>query len=61
MTKTRNNIDPAVVEELEQSKNEVLQRIAEKLKKQMEVDCLAAAHTSHSAGGGRTHSSTTTH
>ena len=52
----------SVVDELENSKNEVLQRIAEKLKNQMQSDCVSAGHNSHSSGpGGRTHTSTTTH
>ena len=55
-------IDQNVVDELERSKNEVLQRIAEKLKNQMNTDCVTASHNSHSSGtAGRTHQSFTTH
>lgn len=55
-------IDENVVRELEQSKNEVLKRIAEKLKSQMNSDCVTAGHSSHSSGSSsRTHRSTTTH
>jgi len=58
----KTSIDQNVVEELEQSKHEVLQRIAEKLKGQMNSDCVTAGHSSHSSGtGGRTHNSTTSH
>jgi len=65
---TEKSIDPAVVAELEESKNEVLQRVAEKLKKQLEVSCVEAmaSHNSHTAGLSKdrrpsTHSSTTSH
>ena len=55
-------IDQNVINELEESKNEVLQRIAEKLKKQMDSGCVTAGHSSHTSGySNRTHSSTTTH
>ena len=51
-------IDPAVVAELEKSKNDVLQRIAEKLKDQMDTTCVSAGHTSHmsnhASGGNHT-------
>lgn len=59
--KEKTPLNPSVIDELEQSKNEVLQRIAEKLKNQMNSDCVTAGHSSHSAGSGRTHQSTTTH
>ena len=63
MANEKKSIDPAVVAELEQSKNEVLQRIAEKLKNQMDSTCVGAGHSSHSSGSsnGRTHSSSTSH
>ncbi len=63
MSQSQSPIDPDVVAELERSKNEVLKRVAEKLKKQMDVSCVTAkGHTSHSSGnGGRTHASNTTH
>lgn len=62
MAEQTKKIDSNVVAELEQSKNEVLQRIAKKLKAQMEGTCVSAGHSSHSSGSsGRTHSSTTTH
>lgn len=52
----------SVIEELENSKNEVLRRIADKLKTQLDDDCVSAGHSSHSSGmSSRTHSSTTTH
>lgn len=55
-------LDQNVIDELEKSKNEVLQRVAEKLKNQMNSDCVTAGHSSHSSGSsGRTHTSTTTH
>jgi len=63
----KTTIDQNVVAELEQSKNEVLQRIAEKLKSQMNSDCVSTVHTavhnSHSSGtrGPRGHRSTNTH
>ena len=56
MANENKSIDPAVVAELEQSKNEVLQRIAEKLKTQMDSDCIGPlglmgkGHSSHSSG-----------
>ena len=60
--KEKTPLNPSVIDELEQSKNEVLQRIAEKLKNQMNTDGVTAGHSSHSSGNsGRTHSSTTTH
>ncbi|MDR1038195.1 MAG: hypothetical protein LBT40_17000 [Deltaproteobacteria bacterium] len=59
MTKDKNIIDPAVVSELEQSKNDVLKRVADKLKNQMESSHVGAGHSSHSSGTGRGHSSTT--
>jgi len=62
MSHEKKNIDPAVVAELEQSKNDVLQRIAEKLKNQMDSTCVGAGHSSHSSGNsGRTHTSSTSH
>lgn len=55
-------LDQNVVDELEKSKNEVLQRIAAKLKNQINSNSVCAGHNSHSSGmSGRTHSSSTTH
>jgi hypothetical protein len=52
-------LDPEAIKELEKSKNDILQRVAEKLKSQVE-DGLCAGHSSHSSGSaGKTHSSTT--
>ena len=52
----------SVIDELENSKNEVLKRVAEKLKTQLESDSVCSGHSSHTSGpGGRTHNSTTTH
>ena len=54
-------LDADAIKELEKSKNDILRRVAEKLKGQVE-DGLCAGHSSHSSGSaGRTHSSTTTH
>lgn len=51
-----------VIDELENSKNEVLRRIADKLKAQLDSDCVIAGHSSHSSGSSsRTHNSTTSH
>jgi hypothetical protein len=62
MESTKKDIDPAVVAELEQSKNEVLKRVAEKLKDQMATCAVGAGHSSHSSGASaRTHNSTTSH
>jgi hypothetical protein len=53
-------LDSEAIKELEQSKNDILRRVAEKLKGQVE-EGLCAGHSSHSSGNsGRTHSSTTT-
>ena len=62
MAHEKKNIDPAVVAELEQSKNEVLQRIAAKLKDQMDTTyCVNAGHnsttTGHRSGAHSSHSS----
>jgi len=58
MAHEKKSIDPAVVAELEQSKNEVLKRIAEKLKDQMDTTCVSAGHnahnSSHTASSGHT-------
>jgi hypothetical protein len=53
----KSKVDPEAIKELEKSKNEILRRVAEKLKSQVE-DGLCAGHSSHSSGSaGRTHSS----
>jgi len=57
-------IDPAVVAELERSKNEVLQRIAAKLKGQMDTTyCVNAGHNSSTSGhrASGSHSSHSSH
>lgn len=56
-------LDSEAIKELENSKNEILRRVAEKLKSQAQdgLDGLCAGHSSHSSGGGKTHSSTTSH
>lgn len=55
-------IDVEALEILEKSKNEVLERVAAKLRKQVQEPECGAGHSSHSSGNsGRTHSSTTTH
>ncbi|MCX6620114.1 MAG: hypothetical protein NTY38_03360 [Acidobacteria bacterium] len=52
-------LDSEAIKELEESKNEILRRVAEKLRGQVE-DGLCAGHSSHSSGtAGKTHSSTT--
>jgi hypothetical protein len=52
-------LDSEAIKELEQSKNEILRRVAEKLRDQVE-EGLSAGHSSHSSGAaGKTHSSTT--
>lgn len=53
-------IDVEALEKLEKSKNEILERVAAKLRKQVQDPQYGAYHNSHSAGSGRTHSSTTT-
>jgi hypothetical protein len=63
MSNEKKSIDPAVVAELEQSKNEVLQRIAAKLKDQMDTTCVSAGHSSTTSGhrSSGTHSSHSSH
>lgn len=54
-------IDVDALKELEQSKNEVLRRVAEKLKNQTGTE-MCAGHSSHSSGSaGRTHQSSSSH
>ena len=52
-------IDVETLEKLEASKKGVLQRVAERLRNQIETtDNVSAFHSSHSSGGGgRTHTS----
>jgi hypothetical protein len=53
-------LDSEAIKDLEQSKNDILRRVAEKLRGQVE-EGLCAGHSSHSSGASsRTHSSTTT-
>ncbi len=53
-------IDVDALETLEKSKNEILERVAAKLRKQVQSPECGAGHSSHSSGNsGRTHSSTT--
>ena len=55
-------IDVEALEKLGKSKNEVLERVAAKLRQQVQDPQCGAGHTSHSAGASsRTHQSTTTH
>ncbi len=55
-------IDVDALETLEKSKNEILERVAAKLRKQVQTPECGAGHQSHSAGNsGRTHTSTTSH
>lgn len=55
------NIDVEALKELEASKNDVLKRVAEKLRSQVSGN-VCAGHSSHSSGAaGRTHTSSTTH
>ena len=52
-------LDSEAIRELEQSKNDILRRVAEKLRGQVE-EGLCASHSSHSSGSaGKTHSSST--
>lgn len=54
-------IDVEALETLEKSKNEILERVAAKLRQQVEAPQCGAGHSSHSSGSsGRTHMSTTT-
>ena len=54
-------IDLEALETLEKSKNEILERVAAKLRQQVEAPQCGAGHSSHSSGASsRTHSSTTT-
>lgn len=46
-----------VIEKLEASKKEVLNRIAESLNNQAEEETLNASHSSHSSGTGKGHTS----
>jgi hypothetical protein len=51
-------IDVETLEKLEASKKAVLQRVAERLRNQIETDNVSASHCSHAAGSpGRTHMS----
>jgi len=54
-------IDQNVLAELEESKNEVLKRVSEKLKSQLQEGVVVCgSHSSHSSSpAGRTHSSST--
>ena len=55
-------ISDEVIEKLEKGKKEVLKRIAKSLKEQKDApELFDAGHSSHSSGGGRTHSSTVNH
>lgn len=55
-------IDVEALETLEKSKNEILERVAAKLRQQVQDPQCGAAHSSHSSGNaGRTHNSTTSH
>ena len=59
---TKPKIDVEALEALEKSKNEVLERVAAKLRKQVQAPECGAGHSAHSSGNsGRTHTSTTTH
>lgn len=55
-------IDIETLEKLEASKKAVLQRVAERLRNQIETDNVkvSAMHNSHSSGNSRTHSSIVT-
>lgn len=54
-------IDVEALETLEKSKNEILERVAAKLRQQVESPQCGAGHSSHSSGNSsRTHNSTTT-
>ena len=57
MSKSKKVLDTETIRKLEASKKAVLKRVAENLKSQLKGDSLKASHSSHSAGGGRTHSS----
>lgn len=59
----KKKIDQDALRELEESKNEVLKRVSEKLKSQLQEGVVVCgSHMSHSSGNsGRTHSSSTTH
>lgn len=50
-------IDVETLEKLEASKKAALQRVAERLRNQIETDKVSAYHSSHSSGGSRTHTS----
>ena len=52
-------IDVETLEKLEASKKAVLQRVAERLRNQVETNNVSASHSSHSStpSSGRTHSS----
>lgn len=57
---TSKEIDVETLEKLEASKKAVLQRVAERLRNQIETtDNVSASHSSHTSGGGagRTHTS----
>ena len=49
-------INKKLLEKFENSKKEVLKRVAKNIKEQQK-DSGSASHTSHSSGAGRTHSS----
>jgi len=54
-------IDEVALKELEASKNEVLKRVSEKLKSQLDGQVVCGGHSSHTSGSGRGHNSTTSH
>ena len=53
----KKTIDPETLAKLEESKKAVLKRVAKNLLEQSEQGSVSAGHSSHSSGGGRTHSS----
>ena len=53
-------IDKKVVKKLEKTKNEALKRVSEQLKQGTKLENGEATHSSHSSGGGRTHTSVVT-
>lgn len=58
----KKSISEKTIEKLENSKKEILNKIAARLKDQKnDVSGMEAGHSSHSSGNGRTHSSYVSH
>ena len=53
----KKEVDTKLIEALEQERNEALARVVKRVKEAKDMQRGEAMHSSHSAGGGRTHQS----